>query len=217
MNNCWLCGSKSSPMPEVGEKVYYHCPVCDLIFIDDKYILSPEEEMKRYTLHNNTPDNEGYVKFLSNFINEALEPFIKNCQTGLDFGCGPGPVLSDLITKLGGVKMDYYDPYFYSNIDFSNKRYDLITATEVLEHVRKPGEVLQFFKNHLSSGGTLAVMTLFHHNYDFKIWWYKRDPTHICFYSPITFKWIAEHFSLHIKYINDNNICVMRNVSSMHI
>ncbi|MBO8136956.1 MAG: class I SAM-dependent methyltransferase [Desulfotomaculum sp.] len=208
--SCWLCGSISETINDVKSPIYYHCPVCDLIFIDDEYILSPREEKKRYTLHENTRENQGYVKFLTGFINEAVKPYMKNIKTGLDFGCGPGPVLSQLLTEMG-IIMEYYDPYFYPGVYFSYKKYDLITCTEVLEHVRKPREVINFFQEHLNSRGILAVMTLFHNNNNFKKWWYRLDPTHICFYSPRTFHWIAKKYNLEIKYINDKNICVMQN------
>ncbi|MBM7854592.1 hypothetical protein JOC37_000965 [Desulfohalotomaculum tongense] len=208
---CWLCHGRSNRITAVDKPVYYHCPVCDLIFIDDNYILNDKEEKERYLLHENTHENKGYVQFLSRFIETAVKPYRENLKTGLDFGCGPGPVLSDLLSAMG-IKMDYYDPYFYNHIDFTGKKYHLITATEVLEHVRHPDKVMQFFKEHLTHRGILSIMTLFHSSYNFKKWWYRLDPTHICFYSPTTFNWIAEHFSFDIKYINSKNICVMQNI-----
>jgi hypothetical protein len=27
----------------------------------------------------------------------------------------------------------------------------------------------------------------------FERWWYARDPTHVCFYTPTTLRWIATH------------------------
>ncbi len=44
----------------------------------------------------------------------------------------------------------------------------------------------------------------------FQNWWYRRDPTHIAFYSPITFEKIAEQLNLEIMYHNNKRICVFK-------
>ncbi|MBO8138417.1 MAG: methyltransferase domain-containing protein [Desulfotomaculum sp.] len=54
---------------------------------------------------------------------------------------------------------------------------------------------MQLLKEHLAAKGILALMTLYHNNHNFKNWWYRQDKTHICFYSPKTFSWIAKHLS----------------------
>lgn len=210
--SCPLCTSNAPVIKEIGktsEPKYYHCHICDLIFIEDRFILSPEEESKRYALHNNERENEGYVNMFKRFIDKAVKPFLPGLKNGLDFGCGPGPVLAELLSEMG-LDMDVYDPYFYSDRGFLEKKYDLITATEVLEHLRYPCPVIQMLKGLLNKKGIICIMTLFHGNDDFKNWWYKQDPTHICFYSPATFAWIAKHFALKIAYINEKNICVLQ-------
>jgi len=45
----------------------------------------------------------------------------------------------------------------------------------------------------LVPGGVLAVMTeVLMPERDLATWAYARDPTHVCFYRPETFRWIAE-------------------------
>ena len=60
--------------------------------------------------------------------------------------------------------------------------------------------------------GLLAVMTLFHpeDTYLFKKWWYKRDPTHISFYTMETFQKIAGILNLKILKTDERNICIFR-------
>ncbi|WP_031517881.1 class I SAM-dependent methyltransferase [Desulfofalx alkaliphila] len=208
-DKCWLCKATALPIAE-GRPAYYQCPSCDLIFIDQNYILSQDEEKERYLFHDNSLDNKGYVSMFKSFIDKAVTPYAGGVKKGLDFGCGPGPVLSKLLSDRG-IEMEHYDPYFYNNVKFDGKEYHLITATEVFEHLRRPDQVLHFLKKHLAPEGILAVMTLFHGNSDFTSWWYKLDPTHICFYSHKTFHWIAEHYNFSILYLDSKNICVLQN------
>jgi len=206
-NSCNLCGTQAPRIEEIAEPIYYHCPNCELIFIDRAFIIDSTKEKKRYTLHRNSSDNTGYVNMFERFIDAGIKPFYTGLKNGLDFGCGPGPVLSELLTELG-IDMDIYDPYFYNNLYIKEKKYDLITATEVFEHLKNPRSEIVFLKEILNPGGLLAIMTLFHDRCDFRTWWYRRDNTHICFYSTKTCRWIANYFDFEIRYINNKNTCV---------
>lgn len=206
--HCWLCHSPANNIVGLENPQYFHCPSCDLIFIDEHYILDTADEKKRYLLHDNTYQNKGYVKYLKNFIAQGINPFKQNIKNGLDFGCGPSPVLSQLLSEQG-IAMDHYDPYFYPELEFKGQHYDLITCTEVLEHIRHPLTVLTSLVQHLHPQGILSVMTQFHHQQPFSSWWYRQDKTHICFFSAKTFRWIATYFNLRIIYCNNQNICVL--------
>lgn len=182
--------------------------------MDDMYLLSHKEEKKRYLEHNNTLKNKGYKEMLKKFIESGVSPYIKrsdkkNLQV-LDFGCGPGPVLKLLLEKKD-IAVDIYDPYFFPDKVYLNKRYDLITATEVVEHLKNPLFAWDLYVEHLRKNGCLAVMTLFHPGVEnFLNWWYRNDPTHICFYSKKTFQWIETKYPFKIMHSNDYNIIVMR-------
>ena len=115
-----------------------------------------------------------------------------------------------LLNRLG-IEVDIFDCYFFPQKTFLNKRYDLITCTEVFEHLKNPLETLILLESLLNEDGVLAVTTLFHTtSNDFSKWWYRRDSTHICFYSPRTFKWIEEHFNFTIEVMDNSSICVLR-------
>jgi hypothetical protein len=209
--NCWLCGSLANKITDLERPQYFHCSRCDLIFIDEHYILSTADEKKRYLLHNNTYENKGYLEYLKGFISNAITPFKQEINNGLDFGCGPTPVLSQLLSEQG-IAMDHYDPLFYPALVFDGQQYELIACTEVLEHVRHPFAVLKLLSKHLHPRGILSIMTQFHQQQPFNTWWYRQDKTHICFYSPKTFRWIATHLNLNVVYCNERNICVLRNI-----
>ena len=201
-------------MDSVTSAVYYHCPHCDFIFLDEEYLIDEQEEHYRYKQHKNTLDNKGYVNNFNKFIKTASIDTSKDIKMALDFGCGPGPVLKVLLNRLG-IDVDIYDPFFFPEKVFVNKQYDLITCTEVFEHLKNPLEVLTLLESLLRENGILAINTLFHTTSDnFNQWWYSKDTTHICFYSPKTFKWIENNFNLAIDVMDNHSICVLRKTNN---
>lgn len=197
-------------MERPASPVYYQCLYCDLIYLCENYYLDQTEEFERYEKHNNTLDNTGYVSFLTNFLKVAEIDQLKYANKALDFGCGPGPVLKTLLNRLN-MEVDIYDQYFFPDNNFKKTTYDLITCTEVFEHLKAPMETLSLLESLLAENGILAIKTLFHPaSADFSGWWYRKDPTHICFYSPLTFKWIENNFNLKIKLIDNHSICVLQ-------
>ncbi len=186
---CKICSGETNQLLDVQfEHMYFYCKTCHFVFIEDKHHVSFEAEKEIYELHENSLDDQGYVSYLENYINEGVSPFIKG-GLGLDFGSGPEPALATLLRKRGYV-MDIYDRHYANNSDIWNKKYDFITSTEVIEHFHNPMDTLNRMVSILKPGGILSVMTLFLMD-DltlFQNWWYRRDPTHIAFYSPITFE-----------------------------
>lgn len=192
------------------DTVYYYCPGCGFLFIEGDKIPPPGQEKERYLKHINSPDERGYVEMLEDFLRRGVTAFGNDIRTALDFGCGPGPVLAGLLKEMG-IEVDVYDIYFFPGKAYEVKTYDLITCTEVLEHVRDPLAMLSRLKNHLNRGGLLAVMTLFHPVGEaggdevFNRWWYRRDPTHISFFCRKTFETIAQQLGLSIRMMDNKN------------
>lgn len=182
---------------QVSEKLYYKCQNCRLIFLDRSFLLSPSAEKKRYKLHNNSEDNLGYLNFLAPAKN-AVKRYMPKFSEGLDFGCGPEPILSKQLGDLG-FRMSYYDPFFFNDVGWRQKKFDFVTSTEVFEHLREPFDTLQDLNSVLKREGILVLMTeLYTLERDFSGWYYKNDPTHISFYSKETIEWIAQHWSFKV-------------------
>ncbi|MEA3493866.1 MAG: class I SAM-dependent methyltransferase [Candidatus Margulisiibacteriota bacterium] len=204
---CKICSNTTAIIYDGQyDQNYYYCNNCDFIFLDENKILSPDQEKKEYSFHQNNFENEGYVNMFREFIDKAINPHKAKIKTALDFGSGPGPVLAELLRK-EGFKTDVYDKYFAPEKVYLDKKYDLITATEVFEHLKDPLETLKLLKSLLNKDGIIAITTLFHPNNDeeFKKWWYRRDSTHIAFYTPKTIERIARLVGMKVLMADEKN------------
>jgi hypothetical protein len=210
MIKCKICSKPTEPF-EAIKKQYYYCNNCKFIFLDKKFIVSTKKEKERYLKHENTIKNLGYVKIFKDFI-KIIDQNNPRIKTALDFGCGPGDVLKTLLQNKD-IKTDSYDIHFQKEKVYENNKYDLITCTEVVEHLKNPLEIIKLLRGHLSSNGIIAIMTLFHsdNKEDFQKWWYITDETHISFYTIKTFEKIAALLNLEISFTNSKNIVIISN------
>ncbi|CAA6805463.1 MAG: Putative methyltransferase associated with DUF414 [uncultured Sulfurovum sp.] len=212
MQLCKICQDKTSLIKDLKkELLYYRCTSCAFVFLDDLHIIDKVQEKQQYDLHHNGFENEGYVQMFEDFINLAVDPYLLNIKTVLEFGSGPGPVLSKLLEHRG-LEVDIYDLYYAPIEVYASKKYDLITATEVFEHLAEPLEVLALLVKHTNMNGYIILMTKFPPKDDkaFINWWYRRDPTHISFFTPESFEIMAEKLSLKVLKIFNNNIVVFQ-------
>jgi len=160
-----------------------------------KYYLSEKDEKEIYDRHENSPKDDRYRKFLSRLFIPFIEKIHPNSK-GLDFGSGSGPTLSVMLEEVGH-SMKIFDKYYFNEPEALHDSYDFITATEVFEHLKRPGVEIERLINLLNPFGFLGVMTKFASDLEhFKDWHYKNDPTHICFYSLKTIDWINNKYGL---------------------
>ena len=191
MDQCIVCESKLIESFQTSDKKkYWNCLHCFSKFLDKKHYINSEIEKERYLEHENIIEDEGYRNFLSRLSNPLIEKLLPSSK-GLDFGCGHGPALADILTK-DGFDVDLYDPYFFPNESIFLKKYDFITCTETAEHFFEPAKEFKTFDKLLNKGGWLGVMTNTLTTDDaFDSWYYRRDPTHVVFYAEKTFEVIA--------------------------
>ncbi len=192
----------------------YHCKACQFIFKDEAAIISRDKELKVYEQHNNTEENLGYVAMFQDFMEKTLLPFRDNIESVLDFGSGPNPVLASLMSK-EGFDVEHYDKFFSPEKVYEGKRYDLITSTEVIEHIADIPTLFTFFSDHLKPQGYLALMTQFHPDEEeaYLKWWYRRDPTHISFFRPHTFTILAKEYGFKFCYHDDKKLILLQKSS----
>jgi hypothetical protein len=109
-----------------------------------------------------------------------------------------------------GHKVKCYDKYYANDASLLTQSYDFVTSTEVLEHLREPREELQRLTGMLRPNGYLGIMTkLLPPLNKFAGWHYKREITHICFYSDSTFEWVAAHWDLSLEIIG-NDVVILQ-------
>jgi len=212
---CPLCHHPSPNFHlQADLREYWLCPKCALVFVPPEFFISQEDEVNRYREHENNLDNLGYVKMFQEKIN-TVKKISPGVNTILDYGCGYEPVLKTLLSR-EGYQADGYDSNFFPREE-SDKEYDLIISTETFEHFKEPRNELTRLVPRISNEGYLAVMTRFYPVKNntlcpetFSKWYYKRDPTHVAFYCPKTFSWIADEFAMNICHNNENDFIIMQ-------
>lgn len=183
MNKCPLCGCRTEVSSgKNGKRQFAYCTSCTLVFVPETYHVSSERERERYALHDNTPGNSGYVRFLTE-VADVISPCLSAAKRVLDYGCGEHAVLAQLLRQKG-IRCDAYDPLYYPELPERNKTYDIIILCEVIEHCRNLDEVIASVRELLSSEGIVCVRTQCYSEVSaVPQWWYAQDCTHINFFS----------------------------------
>lgn len=203
---CILC--ESNDIESFGGE-YHHCGDCDLIFKDASRRLDRAAELAQYELHQNDPADPAYRSFLQE-ISIPLLAHRPPPATVLDFGCGPGPALAEMLRE-AGYHVSLYDPFFEPDRSVLRCEYDVITLTEVIEHVFDPRVCLGELTDRLRADGSLALMTAFHSGIEgFADWYYQRDPTHVTFLSTTTIDWIAAKWSFKVVFAGARSAILSR-------
>lgn len=210
-SSCKICGSETQELHDSLIKVTYDvCQKCDFIYKQTRYHLPNDLEKERYDTHNNDTEDEGYKNIFRNLLETHVRP-LKNVKSILDFGSGPYPMLQKIFEQ-EGYEVTIYDYYYHKDSTYLNQKYDLITSTEVIEHLSEPLLEIEKLVSLLKDQGYLALMTNFRTmNLDaFLSWWYKRDHTHIAFFNQKTFDYLKERFHLVEVSNNHKNIIVLQ-------
>jgi hypothetical protein len=189
-----LCGTEGATgWHHEPERDYWRCERCALVFLTPGQRLALAAEVDRYRLHRNSVDEPGYLTFLAR-LTEPMLARVPEGAHGLDYGSGPAPALALLMSRSGRPTVSY-DPVFQPDANVLAARYDFVTCCEVLEHAFEPTALLGTLARLVTPGGTIGVMTRWYDQHTaFASWHYRRDPTHVCFYSVQTMQWIADHF-----------------------
>lgn len=208
--HCPLCaGDALRPFYRDARRPYLRCDACALVFVPAAWHLSRAAERAEYDLHQNDTEDAGYRAFLSRLA-QPLMARLAPGASGLDFGCGPGPALACLLRE-AGFELSLYDSYYQPDTRALEHCYDFICATEVVEHLHRPGWELARLWSLLKPGGWLGIMTKLVRDVDaFAHWHYKNDPTHVCFFSEQTWRWWAREHNASLEIIGADVILLGR-------
>jgi SAM-dependent methyltransferase len=188
---CPLCAGQALAYHRDEQRAYLQCTRCELVFVAPQDRIDRRAEFALYCLHENSVDDPGYRQFLQRLAGPLCER-LAPASRGLDFGCGPAPALAAMLEE-AGHRVALHDSFFSPAPELLEQRYDFITATEVVEHLHRPGPVLAQLWDCLLPGAWLGVMTkLVRDREAFAGWHYKRDPTHVCFFSRATWRFWAD-------------------------
>ncbi|MCF7848598.1 MAG: class I SAM-dependent methyltransferase [Kiritimatiellales bacterium] len=193
---CPLCGAEENKLFHCDRRrEYFQCLECALVFVPPEYHLPAAEEKARYDLHENSAADSGYVQWLEKLF-QPLEKELKPGVEGIDFGCGPGPVLSQLFRDAGYPCVDY-DPFYANDPALLERQYDFLACSEVIEHCGNPRKEIELFLKLVKPGGVIGIMTQLVRNREaFATWYYIDDLTHVCFFCPETFQWLEKKYRI---------------------
>ena len=190
---------------------YFSCQNCHLVFVPPEHFLSREDEKAAYDHHQNSPTDRAYRQFLSRLF-VPMQSRLHSGSQGLDFGCGPGPTLSKMFEE-AGHSVALYDVFYAPDRSVLHQSYDFITTSEVVEHLHDPYKQLDELWTLLKPGGLFGIMTKRVHNRDrFASWHYKNDLTHVCFFSELTFQWLAQKWKA-TMIIADKDVVLLKKTS----
>jgi hypothetical protein len=164
--------------------------------------MTAVEEKARYDQHQNH-DQAGYRAFLGPLMAEVEDYAAKSGKATsdlqmLDYGCGPTAFLgSCFIAK--NYQVTNYDLYYQPDQDALRKSYNIVTSTEVWEHFHNPKLDIETQLRTLKTGGLLAIMTSAHKGEaHFHDWHYRRDESHVSFFSEKTIQWFADKYNMKV-------------------
>ena len=208
---CTLCENEDELFKKVkgwGKQELWLCSHCKLLFRPSSEYVSLSEERERYLTHNNSLEDEGYVKFLLRAYKNTKAHLHEDGKI-LDYGCGYNPVFAQLM-KQRGWECDHFDPIFYPE-GIRQNQYKNIFCIETAEHFHYPLQDWDKLNRLLAENGILTVMTEFWNDENaLSDWHYLNDKTHISFYHEKTLQWIADKFDWQILDTLQNRICIFK-------
>lgn len=206
---CRVCGRLELAKFGVFDgAAYWHCDGCEAILVDESCLPTPSDERAHYEWHENDTNDPRYRDFVSRLADPLLGRLEPGSE-GLDYGCGPGPVLAAILRE-HGHSVALYDPFFSPKSSVLEQTYDFIVCCEVPEHFHNPAKEFARLDSLLRPGGWLGLMTCFRtEDHLFVRWHYRRDPTHVVFYKEATLRTVAGRFAWTIDFPR-KDVAIMR-------
>lgn len=191
---CPLCEHIGISFYKSEKQHFYTCNNCLGIYVRHDLRPTKSVEKARYEEHNNDVEDKRYQNFVQPIVNDVINNHEAQ-QSGLDYGAGTGPVISNILHQKG-YNIELFDPFFHPHSEALRKKYDFIVCCEVVEHFHNPYAEFEKFKKLLKPGGKVYIMTdIYNDSIDFKKWYYKNDITHVFIYRKETLNWIKENLN----------------------
>ncbi len=212
-HSCRVCRTAPlRPFARITGWHYYRCDRCLATFLDSAHWLTADQEYAHYLNHNNSITDTAYRRFLAKLAEPLLSRLAAGSD-GLDYGCGPGPALAQMLSE-AGHRLHIYDPFFAPDQAVLAQSYDFITCTEVIEHFQQPAQEFARLAQMLRPGGWLAIMTCWQQDdAHFASWYYRLDPTHVVFYQEATLRYLAQVFGWTCEFLTKDVVLLQKPLS----
>lgn len=153
IKRCVSCNNESYLAFKKQETEYYQCSFCKTLFSDPL----PNDNMVGggFEVERNTLQNMERIQRFNYLCGGQI-----NGNSILDYGCGHGYLVKDLLSI--GVDATGYDKYNqeFNTLPF-DKRYNVVSMVEVIEHLSAPFEELDRINDLLVWNGFLILETSF--------------------------------------------------------
>lgn len=207
---------KKAPFARSGEMVPYNqCTKCGFVFTSYFDHWSSEQMTDRIYNADYALADPGFADARPAAFAKALTNWLfqlRQSIAALDYGGGQG-ALSGLMRQKG---FDYenFDPYF-SNNGAPQRRYELVTSFEVVEHSTNPFKTFSEMLSYLTPNGAVLFSTNLLPLKATSDWWYIAPRNgHVSIYTAhglqtlarrlgVRFLTIAEHIHLFYRTTND--------------
>jgi len=178
MRKCFVCGNEDTDyLKFIKDDIKnYRCNKCGLIYTSQEHLLKSCDANHYYQSFANKIDNDKLSPITASRLNGIFDKLEALGKKGLmlDIGCQNGKTLKIAMErgweveglepfkeiedygKRVGIKM-YGEELLKCNLP--PQKYDLITMTEVIEHLTNPEREIQEVSRILKSGGLLYVTT----------------------------------------------------------
>ncbi|QUN05877.1 methyltransferase domain-containing protein [Shewanella yunxiaonensis] len=210
MQHCPLCRHDNIiPVFEDRRRHFFLCQTCALVFANPSSYLLPNAEKQRYGRSRHESKQKQLAHFIETLLLQ-LQSLQSNSLEGLNFGRVLAPQLLQPLA-LAGHRLHQYDPFFAPEHQLLHQQYDFISCYRVFEHFHLPVKEWQIIVQALKPGGWLAISTpLLQSVAVFSKWHYKNNPTHVSFYQPQTFAYLAKHSCLQLIFAQGDFVLMQK-------
>ncbi|MCX8022711.1 MAG: class I SAM-dependent methyltransferase [Syntrophorhabdaceae bacterium] len=172
--SCYLCENRKfkkrdGKVRDKPELEILECTECGLVFLSSFDHIS-DDFYEDSSMHENDISIEGWLRETTCDDERRVEYLARTIENKhvLDFGCGNGGFIMrarDYAAIIEGVEVERrLDPHFkknsltvYKSLGEINKKFDVITAFHVIEHIKDPAGLLKNLATLLRENGIIII------------------------------------------------------------
>tara|TARA_B100001121_G_C18555350_1_gene557644 strand:- start:43 stop:699 length:657 start_codon:yes stop_codon:yes gene_type:complete len=171
-----------------------------------KEYLQAIQKKEKYKKENQIYLKNRVFKTFKNLIKTFYNTELKKNQSLLDLGSADGVFVN--VSKKEGLDaygLDAHDLDLEDDkIDFSDNRFDIVTAISLIEHVKNPNNLLKETMRVLKKDGIFILVTP---DWSYNVQNFYDDPTHVKPYTKKSLKFLLESFNFKEVYVVPWLVC----------